>query len=85
MRHFEERLGFRLLNRTTCSASLTDAGLRLLDRLRPAVDQISCGREDLKGEQGHLFGRREESYAMPQISPKGQGCVGPQSRAVAWC
>jgi DNA-binding transcriptional LysR family regulator len=39
MRHFEERLGFRLLNRTTRSVSLTDAGLRLLDRLRPAVDR----------------------------------------------
>src|SRR6201984_621452 len=56
MRHFEERLGFRLLNRTTRSVSLTDAGLRLLDRLRPAVEQISLGLEDLKGEQGHPFG-----------------------------
>jgi DNA-binding transcriptional LysR family regulator len=56
MRHFEERLGFRLLNRTTRSVSLTDAGLRLLDRLRPAVEQISRGMDDLKGEQGHPFG-----------------------------
>jgi DNA-binding transcriptional LysR family regulator len=56
MRHFEERLGFRLLNRTTRSVSLTDAGLRLLDRLGPAVEQISRGLEDLKGEQGHPFG-----------------------------
>ncbi len=56
MRHFEERLGFRLLNRTTRSVSLTDAGLRLLDRLRPAVEQISQGLDDLKGEQGHPFG-----------------------------
>jgi DNA-binding transcriptional LysR family regulator len=57
MRHFEERLGLRLLNRTTRSVSLTDAGLRLFDRLRPAVEQISRGFEDLKGEQGHPFGR----------------------------
>jgi DNA-binding transcriptional LysR family regulator len=56
MRHFEERLGFRLLNRTTRSVSLTDAGLRLLDRLRPAVEQISRGLDDLKGEQEHPFG-----------------------------
>jgi DNA-binding transcriptional LysR family regulator len=56
VRHFEERLGFRLLNRTTRSVSPTDAGLRLLDRLRPAVEQISRGLEDLKGEQGHPFG-----------------------------
>ncbi len=57
MRNFEERLGFRLLNRTTRSVALTDAGLRLLDRLRPAVEQISRGLEDLKGEQGHPFGQ----------------------------
>ena len=57
MRHFEERLGFRLLNRTTRSVSLTDAGMRLLDRLRPAVEQISRGLDDLKGEQGHPFGQ----------------------------
>ncbi len=56
MRHFEERLGLRLLNRTTRSVSLTDAGLRLFDRLRPAVEQISRGFDDLKGEQGHPFG-----------------------------
>jgi DNA-binding transcriptional LysR family regulator len=56
MRHFEERLGFRLLNRTTRSVSLTHVGLRLLDRLRPAVEQISRGLDDLKGEQGHPFG-----------------------------
>jgi len=48
MRHFEERLGFRLLNRTTRSVSLTDAGLRLLERLRPAVEQISQGLDDLR-------------------------------------
>jgi DNA-binding transcriptional LysR family regulator len=57
MRHFEDRLGVRLLNRTTRSVSLTDAGLRLLDRLRPAVEQISRGLEEFKGEQGHPFGR----------------------------
>jgi DNA-binding transcriptional LysR family regulator len=56
MRQLEERLGFRLLNRTTRSVSLTDAGLRLLHRARPAVEQISRALDDLKGEQGHPFG-----------------------------
>jgi DNA-binding transcriptional LysR family regulator len=55
MRQLEERLGVRLLNRTTRSVSLTDAGLRLLDRLRPAVERISRALDDLKGE--HPFGR----------------------------
>jgi DNA-binding transcriptional LysR family regulator len=57
MRQLEERLGVRLLNRTTRSVSLTDAGRRLLDRLRPAVEEISRGLDDLRGEQGHPFGR----------------------------
>jgi DNA-binding transcriptional LysR family regulator len=56
MRQLEERLGVRLLNRTTRSVALTDAGLRLLGRLRPAVEQISQGLEDLKAEQGHPSG-----------------------------
>jgi DNA-binding transcriptional LysR family regulator len=41
MRQLEERLGLRLLNRTTRSVSLTDVGLRLHVRLRPAIDQIA--------------------------------------------
>src|SRR5262249_24095724 len=53
MRHFEERIGVRLLNRTTRSVSLTDAGLRLVDRLRPAFEQISRALDDLKSEQAH--------------------------------
>src|SRR5260370_21010011 len=43
MRQLEGRLGVRLLNRTTRSVSLTDAGVRLLDQLRPAFGQIGGG------------------------------------------
>ena len=57
MRQLEERLGIRLLNRTTRSVSLTDAGLRLLDRVRPAMDQITDALEDLNQERGRPFGR----------------------------
>src|SRR5258708_7257483 len=57
MRQLEERLQLRLLNRTTRSVSLTDAGLRLLDRLRPAVDQIAGALEDLNQERSRPFGR----------------------------
>ena len=57
MRQLEERLELRLLNRTTRSVSLTDAGLRLLDRLRPAVDQIAGALEDLNQERSRPFGR----------------------------
>jgi DNA-binding transcriptional LysR family regulator len=57
MRQLEERLGVRLLNRTTRSVSITDAGLRLLERLRPAVSQIGVALEDLNEERARPFGR----------------------------
>jgi DNA-binding transcriptional LysR family regulator len=57
MRQLEERLGVRLLHRTTRSVSATDAGLRLLDRLRPAISQISDALEDLNQERQRPLGR----------------------------
>lgn len=40
MRKLEERLGLRLLTRTTRRVSTTEAGERLLSTLRPAIDTI---------------------------------------------
>jgi DNA-binding transcriptional LysR family regulator len=40
VRSFEERLGVRLLNRTTRSVSLTEAGERLLADAQPVLDRI---------------------------------------------
>src|SRR4249920_2311102 len=57
MRQLEERLGVRLLHRTTRSVSLTDAGRRLLDRLRPAIDEIAGALEDLNQERQRPMGR----------------------------
>jgi DNA-binding transcriptional LysR family regulator len=47
IRELEERLGVRLLNRTTRSVALTDAGGRLLTRLRPALTEIQAAVEDV--------------------------------------
>jgi DNA-binding transcriptional LysR family regulator len=41
MRNLEERMGVRLLHRTTRSVSPTEAGHRLLQRLQPALDDIA--------------------------------------------
>src|SRR6202051_366101 len=57
MRQLEARLGVRLLNRTTRSVSVTDAGQRLLEQLRPALGQISDALEDLNRERSRPFGR----------------------------
>jgi DNA-binding transcriptional LysR family regulator len=56
MRQLEERLGVRLLNRTTRSVSLTDAGLQLVHRLRPAINQISGALAELNERREHPTG-----------------------------
>jgi DNA-binding transcriptional LysR family regulator len=53
MRRLEERLHIQLLARSTRSVSTTEAGERLLARLRPAIEEISGAVEDL----GRLVGR----------------------------
>jgi DNA-binding transcriptional LysR family regulator len=57
MRQLEERLGVRLLHRTTRSVSVSDAGLRLLERLRPAFGEIAGALEDLNQERQRPLGR----------------------------
>jgi DNA-binding transcriptional LysR family regulator len=64
MRQLEQRLGVRLLNRTTRSVSVTDAGLRLLERLRPAISEIAGALEDVNQERQRPLGRLR-IYANP--------------------
>lgn len=47
IRKLEERLGIRLLTRTTRRVATTEAGERLLDTLRPALDTIDRQLTDL--------------------------------------
>ena len=76
MRQLEERLGVRLLHRTTRSVSLTDAGRRLLDRLRPAIDQIAGALENLNQERQRPM-RRLRIYA---IHTAAAAIVGPTAQ-----
>lgn len=48
IRELEKRLGVRLLNRTTRSVSMTDAGQRLLARFKPALDEMQAAVLDVQ-------------------------------------
>jgi DNA-binding transcriptional LysR family regulator len=47
IRALEERLGVRLLNRTTRSVALTEAGEHLLAQVRPALDDLGSAVESI--------------------------------------
>ena len=56
LRTVEERLGLRLLNRTTRSVALTEAGERLFSRISPAFRDIADALEDLNTFRGKPAG-----------------------------
>ena len=53
----EERLGVRLLNRTTRAVSLTDAGLRFLERSRRILADLDEAEQMAESERGEPMGR----------------------------
>ena len=57
MRTLEDRVGARLLNRTTRSVAPSAAGARLAERLRPAVAAIGEAFDDLAERGERLTGR----------------------------
>ena len=57
VRGLEERLGVRLLNRTTRSVAMTAAGEQLFARLSPALDDISGAVDEANATQGPPRGR----------------------------
>ena len=73
MRRLEERLRIKLLARSTRSVSTTEAGERLLARLRPAIEEISGAIEDLgrfiQRPSGHLRITASRSGARMVIAP----------------
>jgi len=48
IRSLEERLGVRLLNRTTRSVSVTGAGSRLLARFKPAMEEMEAAVKEAR-------------------------------------
>ncbi|GAA5233496.1 LysR family transcriptional regulator [Verticiella sediminum] len=57
VRNLEERLGLVLFNRTTRSVSLTEIGERYLERVLPALEQLTAASEELGREAGHPAGQ----------------------------
>ncbi|MCX6590363.1 MAG: LysR family transcriptional regulator [Acidobacteria bacterium] len=57
IRSLEERLGVRLLSRTTRSVTPTEAGEQLLARLRPALTEVGQALEELSGLRDRPAGR----------------------------
>ncbi|RFB75695.1 LysR family transcriptional regulator [Methylovirgula sp. 4M-Z18] len=47
IRRLEERLGVRLLNRTTRSVTPTEAGARLLERLQPVLGEVAAALDTI--------------------------------------
>jgi DNA-binding transcriptional LysR family regulator len=60
VRSLEERVGVRLLNRNTRSVSLTEAGDRLFQRVKPAVEELGAAI----GQTSHL---REQPVGLVRI------------------
>ncbi len=57
LRGLEERLGVQLLQRTTRSVGLTEAGQHLYQRLGPSLDDVAQALEEVNGFRGHPRGR----------------------------
>ena len=56
MRALEERMGVRLLNRTTRSVAPTEAGFELLGRLRPALASLDDALDSVAASRGAVAG-----------------------------
>jgi DNA-binding transcriptional LysR family regulator len=52
----EAKLGVRLLNRTTRSVALTEAGARLVDRLAPALGEVEAALDVVNGYRDRPVG-----------------------------
>lgn len=76
VRRLEAELGVRLLNRTTRSVVLTEAGARLIERLDPALAEITSALDVVKGSRDQPAGTLRLNVPtvaarvlLPQILP----------------
>lgn len=67
LRDLEERLGVRLMNRTTRSVGLTEAGELLLARVDPAMRDVGAALDQVRGLRGVPSGRLRINAPPPAI------------------
>src|SRR5215212_3971516 len=67
LRDVEERLGVRLMNRTTRSVALTEAGELLLARVGPAMSDVGAALDQVRGLRGVPSGRLRINAPPPAI------------------
>src|ERR1700743_3024726 len=77
LRDMEERLGVRLLNRTTRSVALTEAGELLLARVAPAMSDVTEALNAVRGLRGVPAGRLRINAPPPAIDLVLAAMVGP--------
>ncbi len=77
IRGLEDRLGVRLLNRTTRSVSLTQAGDRLLRRLQPILDDISGALDSINSFRDKPAGLLRLTVAPPAVKMVIEPVMGP--------
>ncbi len=74
VRQLEERLGVRLLNRTTRSVAATAAGERLYERMTPAMRELDSAVDEAMAAQGRPAGllriNSPRSAAVNLIGPR---------------
>lgn len=67
LRELEERLGVRLMNRTTRSVALTQAGELLLDRVGPAMRDVGQALDQVRGLRDVPSGRLRINAPAPAV------------------
>jgi DNA-binding transcriptional LysR family regulator len=77
LRDLEERLGVRLMNRTTRSVALTEAGELLLSRLAPALRDVGDALDQVRGLREVASGRLRINAPPPAVDLVLAPMVGP--------
>jgi DNA-binding transcriptional LysR family regulator len=81
LRDLEERLGVRLMNRTTRSVALTEAGELLLARVAPALLEVGDALDRVRGLRGVPSGRLRINAPPPAVDLVLAPMLGPFLKA----